>query len=637
MSLSVGPSVSNAQSSVARRELTTADIATFADSAFADYLRSSSQPSLAFVVVKDGAIIFARGYGTEDAAGSRPVDPARTMFWLASLSKLVTADAVMREVDRGRIALDSPATRYLGWQLPTRNAWRAITVEDLLTHTGGLDEPFMQGTVDDAARLIPLGDYLALIRWRSGTHPGDVLRYSNHGMALAGRIVERTSRMPFAEYVEREIFAPTGMSDSTFRQPVPTELARRIATAGTDKVVDYLLPAPAGAMMGTASDMGRFLVAQLDTVGPRAASLGVMHATHWRAHPAVPGVALGWFETNLGGVHALYHTGARHHFSVAWLAPSRGVGIFVVHSMRQGGRFQNLRTEVVRAFVDRYFARDTEPAAAGAAAHSIDGIYRPALLSTTTVERAGYIFLDTPVRSNADGSVTMHAPGGLGRITAHPIANDAFEVRNGPQAGLRLGFVEHADGSSRIAMGGTLLDPVLFTRLAWWQRGLVHAALLVTASLALMLAAAVRGLRWILRRKLSTGRTPNSAWGVVGAGGVALALASVAFAALISALPRPARQITCGAAFGSFSCSYRPQRCSAARSLWPLCLAGSAAQRVSRVERRCACFPLFRWLRPCSYGTTGWSASTSDESLPDSRLGLHTRVGLRPEHGLAID
>jgi len=121
---------------------------------------------------------------------------------------------------------------------------------------------------------------------------------------------------------------------------------------------------------------------------------------------AVPGVALGWFETHLGGVHGLYHTGARHHFSVAWLGPSQRVGLFLVHSMRQGGPFQNLRTEVVRAFVERYFVRDT-PTVLPTGSHAIDGVYRPALLSTTTVERADYVFLDTPVRSNADGSVAL--------------------------------------------------------------------------------------------------------------------------------------------------------------------------------------------------------------------------------------
>lgn len=535
ISIATGARIANAQSTTVRRELSAVDVSAFADSAFADYLRSSSQPSLAFVVVKDGAIIFARGYGAEDAAGSRPVDPDTTIFWLASLSKLVTTDAVMREVERGRIALGVPAMRYLEWQLPSPEAWRAITVEDLLTHTHGLDEPFMQGSVDDVERLVPLCDYLGRVRWRAGTRPGDVLRYSNHGMALAGCIVERTSGMPFAEYVEREIFASVGMTRSTFRQPVPTELARRIATAGTDQAVDYLLPTPAGAMVGTASDMGRFLVAQLDSRGPRAASLRVMHATHWRGHRAVPGVALGWFETNLGSMRGLYHTGARHHFSVAWLDPSQRIGLFLVHSMRQGGPFQNLRTNVVRGFVERYYVAGI-PRPQATPSHGIAGVYRPALLSTTTVERAGYLLLDTPVRSTAGGNVTMHAPGGLGTVIAHPIGDGAFEVRTGPQADLRLGFFEHAGGSSRIAMGGTLLDPVLFTRLAWWQRGFVHAILLVVSCLALVLAVTVYAAGWFVRRRRRI-VIRNPAWAVISAGGLALALAVLAFVALIFSTP----------------------------------------------------------------------------------------------------
>jgi hypothetical protein len=139
ISVAWGTRQSDAQSAIARRELPAADIAPFADSVFATYLQGSPQPSLAFLVVKDGAIVFARGYGMEDAAGGRAVDPDSTIFWLGSITKLLTAEAMMREVDRGRVTLDAAATRYLGWRLPSRSGWRAITVEDLLTHTAGLE------------------------------------------------------------------------------------------------------------------------------------------------------------------------------------------------------------------------------------------------------------------------------------------------------------------------------------------------------------------------------------------------------------------------------------------------------------------------------------------------------------------
>lgn len=534
ISVAATASTASAQSGRGRHDLTTADVAAFADSAFAEYLGQSSQPSLAFVVVKEDGIVFARGYGMEDAGSTRPVDPAETLFWMASLSKLITADAVMREVDHGRIALDRPAAQYLDWQLPTRRAWRPITIRDLLTHTSGLDEPFMQGTENDPAHVVPLADYLAGIHWRAGRSPGDLLRYSNHGMALVGHIVERTSETPFVDYIEREIFAPLGMNHSTFRQPVPARLERRIATAGTDIAADYLLPAPAGAMVGTATDMGRFLIAQLDTAGSHAAALRVMHASQWRAHPAVPGIGLGWFETNLGGVRALYHTGARHHFSVAWLSPSHRVGFFLVHSMRQGGPFQNLRTNIVRAFVERYVAPDMVEVTPTATLESIDGVYRPELLSTTTVERAGYLILDSPVRTTAPGTITMRAPGGLGALTAYFIGDGVFEVREGAQAGLRLGFVSNQE---RIAMGGTLLDPVVFTRLRWWQRGFLHGALLVAACLTIVIGAAVHGLRWMLRRYRGESSAGSPCWTIVTAAGTSLVLAALTLAGTVVTTP----------------------------------------------------------------------------------------------------
>jgi CubicO group peptidase (beta-lactamase class C family) len=524
----------------ASHDLTADDVEAFADSAFADYLQHSPQPSLAFVVVNDQGVLFARGYGTEDAAGTRAVDPATTMFWMASLSKLITADAVMREVDQGRIRLESPAGEYLDRPLPSRNGWTPITIKHLLTHTSGLDEPFMEGSENDPARLVSLNEYLSRIHWRAGTRPGDILRYSNHGMALAGHLVERTSGISFADYVEREIFTPLGMTRSTFRQPIPDGLAQRIATAGTDVANDYLLPAPAGSMVGTATDMGRFLSAQLDSIGPHAASLAAMHSTQWRAHPDVPGAALGWFETDLGGVSALYHTGARHHFSVAWLSPTNRVGLFLVHSMRQGGPFQNLRTDVVRAFAQRYLVPDAHSVPeSDSSAHelAVDGIYRPEILSKNTVERAGDLFLDTPVKTTEPGSVTMRAPGGLGAIAAHSIGDGVFEVQSGPQAGLRLGFVS-ADGHvERIAMGGTLQDPIVFTRLKWWQRGIVHAAFLAVTSLAIGIAAAVQIVRRIIRRRRKTTTNDNPGWMLIAAAGTVLGGAALTFAITLVTTP----------------------------------------------------------------------------------------------------
>jgi uncharacterized membrane protein YidH (DUF202 family) len=262
-----------------------------------------------------------------------------------------------------------------------------------------------------------------------------------------------------------------------------------------------------------------------------------MHTTQWRIHSSVPGAALGWFETNLGGIPALYHTGARHHFSVAWLSPSHGVGIFLVHSMRQGGPFQHLRTNVVRAFVERYFVPDMHQGQASTQPELPDGIYRPEILSTGTVERAGFLFLDTPVRTSATGTITMHAPGGLGTIIAESIGDDAFEVRAGPQAGLRMGLVRDHGRVERIAMSGTLLDPVVFTRLNWWQRGLVHAVVLMIACVAIVVAGSVHGVRRFVRRRRGAERDEHPAWQLVIAAGVLLVIAVLAFVATLVTAP----------------------------------------------------------------------------------------------------
>ena len=116
------------------------ELAALLDPVFAQGMAEEHIPGAAFVLVQDGRVVMAKGYGVADVESRKPVDPRTTIFPIASISKVFTATAVMQLFDRGRLDLHADVNRYLtSLQVPDTYP-RPITAADLLQHTSGLDE-----------------------------------------------------------------------------------------------------------------------------------------------------------------------------------------------------------------------------------------------------------------------------------------------------------------------------------------------------------------------------------------------------------------------------------------------------------------------------------------------------------------
>jgi CubicO group peptidase (beta-lactamase class C family) len=177
------------------------------------------------VVVSDGRIAFEKGYGYADFAERTPVDPARTLFRVASNSKMFVWTAVMQLVEQGRLDLHTDVNRYLkGVQVPATFP-EPITLEHLMTHTAGFEDRVIGLFSRSADGVRPLADAVKADMPRRVFAPGTVPAYSNYGTALASLIVEQVSGVPYEQYVEDRILAPLGMQHATVRQPVPGDLA----------------------------------------------------------------------------------------------------------------------------------------------------------------------------------------------------------------------------------------------------------------------------------------------------------------------------------------------------------------------------------------------------------------------------
>ena len=313
------------------------------DSAIVSAMREFSVPGAALAVVRDGRVERLAGYGCANIDRGVAVDPRRTVFHVASVSKPFVALAALQLVERGTVDLHTDVNRYLrGVQVPA--GWnRPVTLHDLLTHTAGFEESVVGYAARTPADVRPLGDFLAAKLPRRGWAPGDVTAYSNYGYALAGYLVESVSKVSFADYVHNEVLEPLGMHRSSFTQPPPPELQRDAAlsyrcsqTSCVPIRPDFRSAYPPGGLVTTAEDMSRFLLAELgDSIdGKRVLSdsiLRMMHTRQFSLDPGLPGLTYGFAEDKFMYVRALSHAGgASGYSSFVFVVPDRRAGVFIV-------------------------------------------------------------------------------------------------------------------------------------------------------------------------------------------------------------------------------------------------------------------------------------------------------------------
>lgn len=361
--------------------LTADDAATWLDGFMPYAIARGDIAGAVVTVVKDGQILVRRGYGVSDVEKQTPVDPDRTLFRMASVSKLMTWTAVMQLVEAGKLDLDADINQYLDFKVPERGP--PITLRQLMTHTGGFEANIKYMWTSEAvaeAGDIALGPYLKRRVPAQIFAPGTVPAYSNYGTSLAGYIVERVSGQPFAEYVEQHIFVPLQMQHASFRQPLPPALRALVSKGyalGSGKPRDFEVTpsAPAGALSATGSDMARFMIAHLSAAGGhdtailKAATSQLMLTPQTRFAPPLNTMALGFYEIDVNGQRVVSHAGDTYSFhSQLFLFRDHDVGLFVsLNSAGANGITGPIRRELLENFADRYF-----PAAAPAPAPPVD-------------------------------------------------------------------------------------------------------------------------------------------------------------------------------------------------------------------------------------------------------------------------
>ncbi|HUO11863.1 MAG TPA: serine hydrolase domain-containing protein [Caulobacteraceae bacterium] len=405
--------------------LTATDVETWLDGLMPTALRTAQTPGAVVVVVKDGQILFEKGYGFADYDKRTPVDPRKTLFRPGSVSKLFTWTAVMQLVEAGKLNLDADVNTYLDFHIPAYHGL-PVTLRMLMTHRAGFSET-ARDLLTYGKAPPPLGTVLKRYVPPRIFAPDDGPGYSNYGASLAGYIVQRVSGEPFETYIQRHIFAPLGMNNSTFVQPLPSAMLPNMATgyATWDKpgpgfeIID--MP-PAGSLSSTGDDMAHFMIAhlQLGRYGStqilQPATAQAMHTTAWKAFPDLNGNLLGFYQQNINGHRVIAHGGDTNFFhSDLDLYIDDNVGLFIsVNARGKEGMGEFLRDSLFTAFADRYFpASSPQPAstvdAATAKAHAamIAGPYITTRRSDSTFVSLIGLISPNVVKANKDGSIEV--------------------------------------------------------------------------------------------------------------------------------------------------------------------------------------------------------------------------------------
>ena len=363
-----------------------ARIARDVDPIFTDAMAKGEIPGAVFLLVQGNDVILRKAYGYADPAKKIPMDADRTAIHICSVSKIFTAAAVMQLVEKEKLDLDTDVNRYLK-TFQVRNPFeRPLTLRHLLTHTGGLDDMLLGKLAPTPAELEPLGEHLARHMPPVIDPPGTVSRYSNYGMALAGYLVEVASGMPFATYVEKNVFARLGMKTASFVQPSP--LAADLAVGhgsrgGKSNPRPPLLinDAPAGSVTTRVDDMARFMIAFLnegklgDQVLLEPGSIAAMTSPQHQADPRLPfSHGLGWqIDSKAGRTFVGHDGGGGGHVTRLVLVPELKAGFLVLlQPMARPVRLppdrralRALRPSRLREGVDATEARSARPQAGG--------------------------------------------------------------------------------------------------------------------------------------------------------------------------------------------------------------------------------------------------------------------------------
>ena len=424
-------------------------------------------PGVAIGVVYNQELVWAKGFGLADIDKRLPMTPA-TKFRMASHSKLFTSTAIMQLRDQGKVRLDDPVTKYLPWfQVKAAQADDPpITIEELLTHSSGLSREAGSHWSDykfpDASEVRAYIEqtqviYSPQVRWK----------YSNLALTIAGLVVEAVSGEAYATYVQRHIFDPLGMGDSSVDRQVAGLAAgygRRMPDHSRARMpfVDAKAMGAATGITSTVQDMAKFVSLQFRS-GPVSGAqilstggLREMHRVRMLENDWTRGNAIGFSVTRVKDKVYIGHGGGYPGYTTHTLIQlDDKVGVIALTNGADSipAEIAQHLMQIVGVAVAKAAGQSRQPTVAWDPEWSrFAGLYRSAFADIAVVEVNRQLVAFNP---------TGEDPERQNRLT--PVGNGQFRLE-GPTGGTAVGelvrFVLQPGGKMRMYTGGSYSERV---------------------------------------------------------------------------------------------------------------------------------------------------------------------------------
>ncbi|HSL01428.1 MAG TPA: serine hydrolase domain-containing protein [Rubrobacteraceae bacterium] len=292
-------------------------------------IKTNNVPGLSVSVMKGARVIWERGFGLADLATSTPATPQTSYLWF-SMTKIVTATAVMRLAESGNLDLDAPADEYFrGFKVVSQPT--PVTVRHLLSHTSGLANPLPIRWVRPADSLA--SDHSTFVSRLLAKNrnlkyvPGERARYSNLGYLVLGEVISEVTGLSYEDYVRREILSPLRMDRTGFSYPEPAgagpaigyhplwkpltplfraALPRGVVGSRQGRYVSfnpfYVMGPAYGGLVGSVEEAARFVLLHLNsgqTDGRRLLSAESVAMMQWiTPRGGKRDFGLGWFRSH---------------------------------------------------------------------------------------------------------------------------------------------------------------------------------------------------------------------------------------------------------------------------------------------------------------------------------------------------
>ncbi|NLY21645.1 MAG: serine hydrolase [Tissierellia bacterium] len=327
-------------------------------------------PGSAVVVVKDGKIVFNKGYGKSNLEADSDVIPEDTVFEIGSISKIFTWTAIMQLEEEGKLKLEDDIRDFIGYERLELEFDTPITIKDLMNHTAGFEENASEMMTFEKDEIISLEN------WVSSKHqpkqvyePGTVIAYSNFSTDIAGYIIELVSGEKFEDYIENHILKPLGVEKSTsyvdyfHLKDMVENKSKGYGKAKNGFILmpeNFLNEAPAGSIKSTSEDMGKFMIGLLNTNGNsnlklfnKSFTLDDFFEDTLYVSSGMPSIAHGFWAREENGIRILEHGGNTTNFSAfISIVPEENFGVCILTNV--ANEDSGVRIDVVNKLIAEF-------------------------------------------------------------------------------------------------------------------------------------------------------------------------------------------------------------------------------------------------------------------------------------------